>query len=1205
MNHSDRNLLFGILAVQMNFVSRDALIAAMHAWVLEQSKPLGQILVEQQALSPSRQSLLEQLVDEHLAAHGGDLEKSIAATDGLGAIPVELQQLADPLLNASIRGIQSAASAIPREPGPTLTYPEHSAVADSRFSILRPHARGGLGQISVALDGELNREVALKELRPERADDVASRARFLLEAEVTGRLEHPGVVPVYALGWNARGQPFYAMRLVKGENLKEAIEHFHSRQAAEGGDARQWNLALRQLLNRFIAVCNVIAYAHSRGVIHRDLKPANILLGPYGETLAVDWGLAKVVGRGEQTAHAGAVEATLQPASGSGLSETLPGTALGTPAYMSPEQAEGRLEQVGPLSDIYSLGATLYCLLTGKPPFGETDVGEALRRVQQGDFPPPRAVRQTIPHGLEAISLKALALKPEERYPSARALADEIERWLADEPVSVCREPISVRLTRWGRRHRTLATSIGVRLITTVVGLAIAAALIRREQLQTEGERLQAEINLGEAILQRKLTDATAEVLRRKDYIGRVNLALSECLGNNLNRALDLLDGCPNDLRGWEWDYVWRQCHLDLGTFRQSGETLNGVAFSPDGKRVASVSGAYILDRPDKKGDLVVRDVMSGQEIFAHRDIDSGFRGVAFSPDGQWIATGNASDVVIWNAATGVKEFRLSDPGESGYPVLCLAFSPDSRRIIAGYGIFNMPQGIGHANLWDLTSRRLIERIPGNRGVVYGVAFSPDPDGREIAVASDGLVELWDLKDIPRQVFSIPCHGRIVYAVAFSPPDGRYLASCGLDRTLRLWDRATGDEIRAFFGHEGFVRGLAFSPDGRRLLSASEDTSLKLWEVASGRKLTEFHGHQSFTSCVTFSPDGRSIASGGQDQRVKLWLATPSPQPIFTGHDGFVSGLAFSLDGRRVVSGSGIASTQGRLMLWDATTGKPHRTFPGSIPLVNAVALRRDGRHLATACWDGTLRVWDAVTGEPVRTLPGHASRIQDVVYSPDGRWLAAASGLGADTMKPGEVKLWDADTGREIHTLGGHSAGVFGVAFSLDGRWLASACADGIVRIWDTRDPAGKPREMPRHDGEVRRVVFLPDGRLASAGGKYWGFGEVKIWDLSTERVLDLRGHTDIVLGLATSPDGRRLATGSDDRTIKLWDTTTGEEVITLRGHTAGVICVAFSPDGRSIASGSIDRTARVWATGDAPLSHELESRLKVPELPTHPSAP
>jgi serine/threonine-protein kinase len=521
MSHTDRNLLFGILAVQMNFVGRDALIAAMHAWVLERSKPLGRILVEQQALSPSRQSLLEQLVDEHLAAHDGDAEKSLAAAGGVGPIRDDLQHVADPELHATLDRIVAQRDTMARDPQATMNYGVVSApTTGSRFCILRPHAKGGLGQISVALDAELNREVALKELRPERADDPSSRARFLLEAEVTGRLEHPGVVPVYGLGCDAEGRPFYAMRLVKGENLKEAIERFHATAASGPGDPGRWNLELRQLLNRFVAVCNVVAYAHSRGVIHRDLKPANILHGPYGETLVVDWGLAKIVGCGESADQSGAAEATLQPASGSGSSETLPGTALGTPAYMSPEQAEGRLDQVGPLSDLYSLGATLYCLLSGRPPIEESDVGEALRRVQRGAFPPPRTERPGIPQGLEAICLKAMVLKPGDRYSSVRALAEDIEHWLADEPVSAYRDPLPTRLARWGWRHRTLAAGIGALLLTAVAALAISTALISHEQTATERQRARAV--------------ATANDLRRSDYVQRVNLALHEVQDDNV-----------------------------------------------------------------------------------------------------------------------------------------------------------------------------------------------------------------------------------------------------------------------------------------------------------------------------------------------------------------------------------------------------------------------------------------------------------------------------------------------------------------------------------------------------------------------------------------------------------------------------------------------------------------------------------------------
>jgi WD40 repeat protein/serine/threonine protein kinase len=1133
---ADRHLLFGLLALQVGLIDQAQLVAAFHAWTRDKARPLADHLVALGYLTPEQLPVLSALAALHLEAHDGNMEESLAAVPADRSIRDGLANLGDPDIGATLGRVGSAHPPThPEDDDPDRTASLFIGPPTSdgqRFRILRPHARGGLGAVFVALDSELNREVALKQILDRHADDPDSRSRFLLEAEVTGRLEHPGVVPVYGLGCDAQGRPFYAMRLVKGQSLKEAVEHFHA--TGSTGDPRRWNLELRQLLSRFVAVCNVVAYAHSRGVIHRDLKPANILLGPYGETLVVDWGLAKVVGRGEADPRSGAAEATLQPASGS--SETLPGTALGTPAYMSPEQAEGRLERVGAISDVYSLGATLYCLLTGKPPIEETEVGEALRRVQRGEFPPPRAVRPDIPPGLEAIGLKAMALEPEERYASARALAEEIERWLADEPVSAYHEPLTVRLTRWGRRHRTLASSLGVLLVTAVVGQAIATALIRGEQIRTDRQRKIAEQNALDA-------SRRAEELRRKNYIGSVNLALSECLGNNVARALELLDGCPKDLRGWEWDYAWRQCHLDLGTFRLSGETLNGVAFSPDGTRLAAVSGsgAY-YDEPARKGDLVVRDVATGQEIFAHRNVSRGFRGVVCSPDGCWIATGNASDLVIWNAYTGKEEFRLPDPGSRDGPVQSLAFSPDNRRIIAGYGAFNEFQSPGHANLWDLTSRKPIARVPGKRGTVYSVAFSPD--GREVALASEGLVELWNLQATPRQVRSIPCHGGLVYSVAFSPPDGRYLASGGIDRALRLWDRDTGNEIQAFYGHGGLVRGLAFSPDGSWLLSASDDHSLKLWEIASGRSLADFHGHESFATCVAFSPDGRLVASGGQDRAVKLWSATRRVPLTFAGHDGAVCGLEFLTGSRRLVSGASYYSTRGPLKLWAVTTGDPLEPSFEGCQGIRAVALHRDGRHLATACQDliarvGYVRVWDLEAGHPVWEQKAQADWVADVAYSPDGRWLASAGVVirqlgGFDRSgwrHAGVAILWDAATGRAIRKFENPTTGGHGVAFSPDSRWLVSGWGDGIVRMWDTEDPASEARELPGHDGGVERVVFLPDGRLASAGGRWEiggasGFGEVKIWDLSTGRALNLRGHTDVVQGLACSPDGRRLAT-------------------------------------------------------------------------------
>jgi serine/threonine protein kinase/tetratricopeptide (TPR) repeat protein len=501
------NLLFGTLALQLDLVSRDQLLTAMSVWDLERHRPLGEILQSQGALAEDERAVLDALVDIHLRRHGGNPERSLASAGAARAAHDDLRWLADS----------------GTDPGRTQvgTLPESAAPAGSaagpvsddtplccavRYRVLRPHARGGLGEVFVAEDIELHREVAFKEIQRPYAHDPRSRSRFLLEAEVNGKLEHPGVVPVYGLGSYRDGRPFYAMRFIHGESLQDTIRRFHKADVP-GRDVGERGLALRQLLGQFVAVCNAVAYAHSRGVLHRDLKPANVMLGKFGETLLVDWGLAKVLGRPEGAAGE---EAALYSSSGDG-SATAAGTAMGTPAYMSPEQAAGRLDLLSPASDIYSLGATLYTLLTGQAPIRGDDTDELLRRASRGEWVPPRQVKKGVPAALDGICRKAMALRPEDRYATAQALAADVEHWLADEPVTAYREPLHRRLGRWRRRHPALAAGLAVLLLAVAaVGVwlklerdaverDVRAALQEVAQLHGQGRWADARVALERA----------------------------------------------------------------------------------------------------------------------------------------------------------------------------------------------------------------------------------------------------------------------------------------------------------------------------------------------------------------------------------------------------------------------------------------------------------------------------------------------------------------------------------------------------------------------------------------------------------------------------------------------------------------------------------------------------------------------------------
>ncbi len=500
-NGSDRNLLFGLLAVQLEFVAQNDLIAAMNAWAIAKAKSLGQILVERGALSPADRALLDMVVEKHIERHGGDARESLAA----------LRAPKEPTGPLTAGLAPEARSVLAGLPGvtPTVIQKADEKSVVSRYRSRSLHAQGGMGEVYLAHDSELGRDVALKELQGRFAQDPTSRARFIREAEITGRLEHPGIVPVYGFGCHSDGRPYYAMRFVEGETLREAVRRFHQGDGF-GSDPGDRLLIRNRLLRRFVTVCEAVQYAHSKGIVHRDIKPGNVMLGPFGETLLVDWGLAKVIDGVNRPESEPAVFQT-------GACDV--GQFVGTPQYASPEQAAGGI--IAPASDIYSLGGTLYTILTNRGPVEEEGIPAALDRVRRGEFPRPTEVNPRVPKSLEAICLRAMALRPIDRYPTAKALAEDVERFLVNEPVSAVKLPApisrspSVRISVFTRTG--LAASVTGAFVPGKGGRALAAGAT----FQWQSDPVAGPVEIG-----RRLGTGEA-VFARSEHGGRTRFAVA------------------------------------------------------------------------------------------------------------------------------------------------------------------------------------------------------------------------------------------------------------------------------------------------------------------------------------------------------------------------------------------------------------------------------------------------------------------------------------------------------------------------------------------------------------------------------------------------------------------------------------------------------------------------------------------------------
>jgi WD40 repeat protein/serine/threonine protein kinase len=1071
-----------------------------------------------------------------------------------------------------------------------------AAVRIPGYEVLGELGRGGMGVVYKARQIGLNRIVALKMILAGAHAGPPELARFRLEAEVVAKVAHPNIVQIYDVG-EVEGVRYYSLEYVDGGGLDGRL------------DGTPWKPATAAALIETLA--RAVHAAHRLGIIHRDLKPANVLIAGDGTPKIADFGLAKRIDCDD--AH------------------TTSGSIMGSPSYMAPEQASGDTKSVGPLADVYGLGAILYELLTGRPPFRAATPLDTMMQVISVEPVAPSRLQPGLPRDIETICLKCLQKERARRYADAQQLADDLGRFLAGEPIHA--RPVGPihRVVKWVRRRPTTAALVLLVFCVAALGFSGVVWQWRRAERQksraehqferAERQRLRAEDQRSKALelsalAQRETQRAEqalsslAEEKSREDaqfYAARVGLASQEWRAGNITRAKELLGQCPTRYRGWEWNYLSSLCDADDLTLRGHSKWVMRVRYSADGRRIASMGTDQTVRIWDSASGTLLKTFTTNGEP------------VALGPDGRMSATTNGSRILIWDVERGGPPRALEPgPGEAARSISFadlfasdVVFRPDGLRLAAASTDHQV-------HIWNVETGAEAVRLKGHPDTPTAVAYSPD--GKQIATCSllgdrsgnpgpspgalsavmwlsdaetGALLQRWDVT------------GFGVHRLAFTP-DGRVLAGAGFDGIIHLWDPKTGARRASFAGHKGFIYGLAFSPDGRRLASGSWDRTVKLWDVESTRELAIFRGHEQYIMDVAFRPDGRQLASCGLDATVKVWDLEPltnrggageTPTAGETASDGEltqefrtlrghtmpVQAVAFSPDGRRLAT----AGWDGAVRIWDVNTHRTVRTFRGHTTGVSTAEFRRDGKRIVSASGgsmgfgSGEVKVWDPDTGREYLTVHSGAGAVSAARFSPDGTRIASAIG-GLSAKNRGEIRVWDAATGHEVAQMPGVKAAVMALAFAPDGRTVASVGVDPGVRIWDAA--TGKPMQPPIAPTlPFRAVAYSPDGALIAAAAFH---GPISVWEARTGReVWRFAGHNMGPAALAFEPNGRRLASAGADASAKIWDLQNGLELLALRHHSHEVYGVAFDPDGGVLATAGFDAIVRLYSSRKSPL--------------------